>query len=291
MDSSPRSGATMLARQAARRGAQRRRARGRRAADGRRRDLRDPRRGPGRRTRPRRGARARHPQPRAHLARRPRRGRRRRRAGRCEARASAESSGARPRERIARRACACASASGPSEDKPVDDDRPPASISPRRSSPRRARTRSIEPLRRGGARGITDGDIFVALVTLVTLDERAEPFASIMSHARGHLGLLIERGEFEVAADAAEALLTGEREGPRLSTAQRRRVAHAVGSSRTPSEMRALDHALRLYAPARRSTRRAGGSSTILGAPRHRAAAGESSPTSRTWRPARRSST
>jgi HEAT repeat protein len=96
------------------------------------------------------------------------------------------------------------------------------------------------------ARGITDADVFGALVTIVSIEDRPEEFASVMSMLENNLGLLIERHDFEVAADAAESLVQAERrEG--LSEAQQRRIHGALTQLAQPDAMRTITSSMRLY--------------------------------------------
>ncbi len=103
-------------------------------------------------------------------------------------------------------------------------------------------------LAREAAAGISDGDIFGALVTIVTLEDRPVEFASMMAMLEDNLGLLIERHDFEVAADAAEAFLLAERrEG--LTGEQRQRLRRAVNQLAQPERMKIVAGAMRLYRP------------------------------------------
>lgn len=101
-------------------------------------------------------------------------------------------------------------------------------------------------LAREAAGGISDGDIFGALVTIVTLEDRPAPFASIMAMLEDNLGLLIERHDFDVAADAAEALVQAEQRAG-LSDDQRKRLRHAVAQLAEPGHMRIITSAMRLH--------------------------------------------
>lgn len=119
-------------------------------------------------------------------------------------------------------------------------------------TPSRVATEEDDPgvaeLKSEARRGITDGDVIMALVTLVTLDEREAPFASTMSILEDSLDLIVERGEIDVAADAADALrLAAENE--RLDSGQRMRLRKAIGRFTKPSDVRMIAHAIRLYAP------------------------------------------
>lgn len=104
----------------------------------------------------------------------------------------------------------------------------------------------IDPLRAEARHGITDADIMGALVTLVTLDVRPEPFAAVMSIVEDNLGSLLDRGEFEAAADAAAALMEAEKDR-RLSSAQRRRVRNAIASLARAEQMRTINRAMRRF--------------------------------------------
>lgn len=103
-------------------------------------------------------------------------------------------------------------------------------------------------LREEARRGITDGDVIMALVSLVGLDSRPQQFASTMSILEDSLDLLIERGEIEIAADAADALSAAGR-NEELEDEQRERLQAAVGRFTKPGDIRAIAHALRLYRP------------------------------------------
>lgn len=106
----------------------------------------------------------------------------------------------------------------------------------------------LAPLRLEARAGITDADIMGALVTLVTLEVRPEPFASIMALVEDNLGLLLERDEFGAAADAAAALV-GAEDNRALSTVQRRRVRNAITSLARKERMRTINRAMRVYPP------------------------------------------
>lgn len=98
------------------------------------------------------------------------------------------------------------------------------------------------------ARGITDGDVIMALVSLVVMDARDNQFASTMSMLEDSLDLLIERGELDVAADTADALTAASRNLD-LDEGQRSRLLRAIGRFTKPSDIRTIAHSLRLYKP------------------------------------------
>lgn len=95
-------------------------------------------------------------------------------------------------------------------------------------------------------RGITDGDVIEALVTLVGLDPRDAQFAGVMSLIEDSLDVLIERGEIDVAADVAD-ILKQAAEDERFSEGQRQRLVRAVALFTKPSDIRMLAEAMRLY--------------------------------------------
>ncbi|MDZ4168356.1 MAG: HEAT repeat domain-containing protein [Coriobacteriia bacterium] len=108
--------------------------------------------------------------------------------------------------------------------------------------------RGLVEIRTEARSGITDGDVIMALVSLVAMDSREVPFASTMSLLEDSLDLLVERGEIEIAADAADAL-TAASQNEELDSAQRMRLRKAIGRFTKPGDIRSIAHALRLYAP------------------------------------------
>lgn len=102
-------------------------------------------------------------------------------------------------------------------------------------------------LRAEASRGTTDGDVIAALVALVTIEHRAEQFASIMSLLEDSMGLLIDQQEFEVAANAAEGLLRVADDTEYLNDEQRMRARQAVETLGQPESMRKITAALRVY--------------------------------------------
>lgn len=97
-------------------------------------------------------------------------------------------------------------------------------------------------------RGITDGDVIGALVSMVGYDARPAQFASTMSMLEDSLDLLIARGEIEAAADTAAALVEAAK-NPLLSPEQRQRLEQAIDRFARPNDIRELARALRVYPP------------------------------------------
>lgn len=106
----------------------------------------------------------------------------------------------------------------------------------------------VVKLQEEARRGITDGDVIGALVSLVALDPREGPFATTMSMLEDSLELLIERGDLDVAADASETLMAAI-ENPELSYEQHNRLRKSLERFGDPGSVRAMVQALRLYPP------------------------------------------
>ena len=105
---------------------------------------------------------------------------------------------------------------------------------------------ALEALREEARRGITDGDIIGALVSLVGMDKREVQFAATMSMLEDALDLLIARGEIDVAADAAVSMLSAA-ENPELQPEQQLRIQRAVQRFARPCDIREIAKAIRLY--------------------------------------------
>jgi hypothetical protein len=101
-------------------------------------------------------------------------------------------------------------------------------------------------LRAEAARGLTDGDVLSALVTIATLETREDDLNAIVSLLEESIGLLIDAQEFEVAADAAEALTVAAAD-PGLSAEHRRRMGELVRVLARSESMRRITTAMRVY--------------------------------------------
>jgi hypothetical protein len=101
-------------------------------------------------------------------------------------------------------------------------------------------------LRAEAVRGLTDGDVLAALVTIATLETRENELTAIMSLLDESIGLLVDQQEFEVAADAAEAL-TAAAADPKLASEHRRRMGELVRVLSRPEAMRRITTAMRVY--------------------------------------------
>ncbi len=107
---------------------------------------------------------------------------------------------------------------------------------------------AVAALRAEAREGITDGDVMWALVALVARDAREAPFASIMSLLEDCLGLLLTRGEIQLAADAAYVLLDAAK-NPELTVGQRTRLENAVGRFARAEDVREIARVLRTHSP------------------------------------------
>lgn len=106
----------------------------------------------------------------------------------------------------------------------------------------------VAGLRAEAADGISDGDILVSVVSLVTIERRPDMFASLMSLVEDGLGLLLEWGEYDDAVTAASALEALDRD-PTLDGAQRDRVRKALAGLASVKYLRDAATAIRLHPP------------------------------------------
>ncbi len=106
----------------------------------------------------------------------------------------------------------------------------------------------VTEIRAEVADGISDGDIMLAVVTLVSLERRADMFGSLMAIMEDGIGLLLEWGEFEDAADAASVLAQLQADET-LDEAQRERAGNALVTMADTRHVRELAAALRRHAP------------------------------------------
>jgi hypothetical protein len=104
--------------------------------------------------------------------------------------------------------------------------------------------RGVNALRDEAQRGFRDSDVIGALVTLAVLTLGTPAFDESVDALEGGLGLLLERGEFEVAADAAQTLLQA---ASTAAPAEQARLIAAVQRLADVREMRALHRAMHVY--------------------------------------------
>lgn len=104
----------------------------------------------------------------------------------------------------------------------------------------------ILALKEEARRGLTDGDVIGALVMLVTLDIGERSFDVTMTRLESAIGLLIERGELEAAAEVTATLGIAAK-NPDLTEEQRGRLVRAVARFARSDDLRSITEALRLY--------------------------------------------
>jgi hypothetical protein len=104
----------------------------------------------------------------------------------------------------------------------------------------------IATLRVEAGRGLTDGDVLGALVSIATLETRPAEFGAVMHLLDESLGLLIDEQEFEVAADAAEALTVAALD-PAIDADHRRRMSELLRVLAKPEAMRSITGAMRVH--------------------------------------------
>lgn len=94
--------------------------------------------------------------------------------------------------------------------------------------------------------GVSDGNVLMSIVTLVTIERRPDTFSSLMGVVEYGLGLLLDWGDYIDAADAVQALdaLADDRA---LDAAQAERVRAALVATASPAHMRGLGEAMRLH--------------------------------------------
>ncbi len=105
----------------------------------------------------------------------------------------------------------------------------------------------LKALREEALANVSDGEVIAALVTIATLERRPDVFSSILAIVEGNLAMLVEWGEYEIAADAALALSTLSRDET-LSEPLRARVSEVLKSLAEPDQIRIIARAMRVFA-------------------------------------------
>ena len=95
-------------------------------------------------------------------------------------------------------------------------------------------------------RGLSDGDVARALVTLASVNSQGEQFDKIMTEIENTIDLLIEQGEYEVAADAAEALAEAQ-QTPELPADRLKRIQQVLVSLGDTEAMKSVTKAMRMF--------------------------------------------
>ena len=96
--------------------------------------------------------------------------------------------------------------------------------------------------------GFTDGDVVRALVTLISVDAGGERFGEIAAMLEDVIVLQIERGDYDVAADAAQAL-SDVAEDMDIPRDRRERVSGILASLASLDAMTSVTKAMRVYRP------------------------------------------
>jgi hypothetical protein len=105
---------------------------------------------------------------------------------------------------------------------------------------------AVEPLRIEAARGTTDGDVIESLVSVAMMENRDEPFSSVMTMLEDSVGYLIEAQEADVAADVAEAMSAASKDET-LPETHRARMGQVLRNIARPESLAAVASVLRRY--------------------------------------------
>ncbi len=134
------------------------------------------------------------------------------------------------------------------EEQPVDSILQLVNLAPGAVSSRFADDSGFQALQEESRRGISDGDVVGALVTLVSVDAHGANFSSMMALLEDTLELTIERGDYDVAADAAETLVRTSLDAE-LTANRRERIRSALSKLSTVHELSVVAKAMRMYPP------------------------------------------
>ena len=105
---------------------------------------------------------------------------------------------------------------------------------------------AVERLRNEAARGITDGDVIKALMSVAMIEPRDEQFSTIIAMLEDSVGYLIEAGEAEVAAEVAEAMSAASKDEG-LSESRRAVMAGLLRNMARPASLASVTSVLRRY--------------------------------------------
>jgi hypothetical protein len=104
----------------------------------------------------------------------------------------------------------------------------------------------LQELGRESHLGISDGDVMVALVALVSLESRSDRFDRLMVLVEDDIGLLVARQEFELAEEAAQALVRVSTD-PGRDDAQRSRARAALDLLTSKTQIRQIVSVMRWH--------------------------------------------
>jgi hypothetical protein len=94
--------------------------------------------------------------------------------------------------------------------------------------------------------GVSDGDVVRTLISIVCVDATGDSFPSIMTLVESNIELLIERGEYDVAADAAQSLEQAAKT-PGLPEDRILRIRRSLEGLASVDNLRAVSNAMRWY--------------------------------------------
>lgn len=139
-------------------------------------------------------------------------------------------------------------ASGEDEDQPADSILQLVNMAPGSVTHRFEQDSEFLGIQDEARSGITDGDVVVSLVTLASVDAHGVNFGSLMSLLDDMLELSVERGDYDVAAYAAQSL--GATLGDsKLAPERVARIRAALAKLTSPRELERVTKAMRVYPP------------------------------------------
>lgn len=97
-------------------------------------------------------------------------------------------------------------------------------------------------------RGVSDGDVVRTLISIISVDATGDSFPSIMTLVESSIELLIERGEFDIAADAAENMEEAAKT-PGLPDDRVERIEKSLKGLANVDHMRTVSKAMRMFQP------------------------------------------
>lgn len=134
----------------------------------------------------------------------------------------------------------------PSEEQPVESIMQLVNLAPGSVARRFDDDPDFLALQEESRRGINDGDVVRSLVTLVNVDAGGTNFGSMMALLEDTLELTVERGDFDVAADVAEALRSAAG-NPDLPRERTERIEQALAKLSGTRQLTLVTKAMRVY--------------------------------------------
>lgn len=134
----------------------------------------------------------------------------------------------------------------PSDEQPVESIMQLVNLAPGSVARRFDDDPDFLALQEESRRGINDGDVVRSLVTLVNVDAGGANFGSMMALLEDTLELTVERGDFDVAADVAEALKAAAG-NPDLPRERTERIEQALAKLSGTRQLTLVTKAMRVY--------------------------------------------